>query len=86
MRKAAIAAIAIAICGAVYSMAQQARGPQDQPPSAKTWEYKVADLDGSGKTDFDSLGKQGWELIAVTPRVMYGPNTEPCPRRRQGIL
>jgi hypothetical protein len=72
MRKAAIAGVAVIVCCAIYSLAQD-KGAQFG--GTQRWEYKIEKLDpDTSEKLLDELGKAGWELVAVTPEVMFGPN------------
>jgi hypothetical protein len=65
--------MAVVICYAIYALAQDKGVPFG---GTQRWEYKLATLERDGNGSFDALGKEGWELVAVTPAV-YTPNQPP---------
>ncbi len=73
MRKAALAGVVVVAGYAIYALAQDKGTPFGQ---MQRWEYKIDKLETDGNGNFDALGKEAWELVAVVPAV-YAPTQPP---------
>ena len=60
---------AIAISAVVVTSCGNVQAKSGSVAKAENWEYKQLDFNydnGGHRQDFNSLGKEGWELVSVT--------------------
>lgn len=78
MKWKTLAVVLLLALACIYVPAWTAYSQRTYAPP--TWEYKVVDssqTEYKGGIDFDKLGSQGWELVAVEQSLQNGNSSNP---------